>query len=94
MLAFIVYFLSHFVGDPPHSYPVWRSWLMSSGVSIATVVFFLALLAHAWVGVRDVIMDYVHPVAIRLGLLALLGFGLIAMGIWVARILWMEHAAI
>ena len=33
-------------------------------MSLATAVFFVALLAHSWVGVRDVIMDYVHPVAL------------------------------
>jgi len=91
MLAFLAFFLTHFVIDPPHSYPAWRGWLMRSDVSIATAVFFIALLAHAWVGVRDVIMDYVHPVAIRVGLLALLGFGLMATGIWVARILWIGN---
>jgi succinate dehydrogenase / fumarate reductase membrane anchor subunit len=91
MLLFIVFFLIHFVVDPPHSYPTWRGWMMSSNVSIATAVFFAALLAHAWVGVRDVIMDYVHPVALRVCMLALLGFGLTATGIWVMRILQMGH---
>jgi succinate dehydrogenase / fumarate reductase membrane anchor subunit len=91
MLLFIVFVLAHAIVDPPHSYPAWRAWLMNSGVSIATGVFFAALLAHAWVGVRDVIMDYVHPVALRVCLLALLGFGLAATGAWVMRILWMLH---
>jgi succinate dehydrogenase hydrophobic membrane anchor protein len=62
----------HAIVDPPHSYPAWRAWLVNSGVSIATGVFFAALLAHAWVGVRDVIIDYVHPEALRVCLLALL----------------------
>ena len=91
MLLFIVFFLIHFVVDPPHSYPAWHGWMMSSSVNIATAVFFAALLAHAWVGVRDVIMDYVHPVALRVCVLALLGFGLTATGIWVMRILPMGH---
>ena len=91
MLLFIVFFLAHFVVDPPYSYQAWRGWMMSSSVSITTAVFFAALLAHAWVGVRDVILDYVHPIAFRVGLLVLLGFGLTALGVWVMRILWMEH---
>lgn len=91
MLLFIVFLLVHFIVDPPHSYSAWRGWLMSSGASIATAIFFVALLAHGWVGVRDVILDYVHQVAIRGFLLALLGFGLTATGIWVARILWTGH---
>lgn len=91
MLLFIVFVLIHFLVDAPHSYWAWRDWMTSSGVSIATTVFFAALLAHAWVGLRDVIMDYVHPIAIRVCLLVLLGFGLTAMGVWVMRILWMGH---
>jgi succinate dehydrogenase / fumarate reductase membrane anchor subunit len=91
MLLFIVLFLIHFVVDPPHSYPAWHGWMMSSSVSIATVVFFAALLAHAWVGVRDVILDYIHPTALRVCVFVLLGVGLAAMGIWVIRVLWMEH---
>jgi succinate dehydrogenase / fumarate reductase membrane anchor subunit len=91
MLLFIVFILAHFVVDPPHSYAAWNGWMMSSSVSMATAVFFAALLAHAWVGVRDVIMDYVHPVAFRVWALALLGIGLTAMGVWVMRSLWMRH---
>ena len=89
MLFFIVFFLGHFIVDPPRSYPAWRDWMMSSGVSIVTAVFFAASLAHAWVGLRDVIMNYVPQVAFRVCMLTLLGFGLTATAIWVVRILWM-----
>jgi succinate dehydrogenase / fumarate reductase, membrane anchor subunit len=91
MLLFIVFFLAHFIVDPPHSYQAWHGWMMSSSASVITAVFFAALLAHAWVGVRDVILDYVHPIAFRVCVLVLLGVGLTAMGVWVIRILWMEH---
>lgn len=91
MLLFLVFILVHFVIDPPHSYPAWHAWIMSSSVSIVTAVFFAALLAHAWVGLRDVIMDYVHPIAFRVCLLVLLGFGLTALGVWVMRILLVRH---
>ena len=91
MLLFIAFFLIHFVVDPPHSYAVWYGWMMSSGVSIATAVFFAALLAHAWVGLRDVILDYVHTVVFRVCLIVLLGVALTAAGAWIVRILWMPH---
>lgn len=91
MLLYLILFLSHFIVDPPKSYMAWHGWMMSLYVSIATAVFFAALLAHAWVGVRDVILDYVHPVAFRVCLLASLGLGLLAAGVWVMRILWQAH---
>jgi succinate dehydrogenase, hydrophobic membrane anchor protein len=88
MLFFIVFFLVHFAVDPPHSYPLWRTWMTSYSMSVITTVFFAAVLAHAWVGLRDVILDYVHLVAVRVCVLALLGFSLVAMGVWMMRILW------
>ncbi len=92
MLVFILFFLSHFVFDPPRSFMDWHSWLTSTSVSLAMAVFFVALLAHSWVGVRDVIMDYVHPVGLRLGLLTVLAFSLMATASWVARALWTARA--
>jgi succinate dehydrogenase / fumarate reductase membrane anchor subunit len=93
MFLFIVFFLAHFVVGPPHSYPAWHAWMMSPSVSVITAAFFAALLAHAWVGLRDVIIDYIHPVAVRVCVLALLGVGLAATGIWVVQILWMQHGS-
>ncbi len=91
MLFFIIFLLTHFILDPPKSYSVWRGWMLSPGISISSSVFFAALLAHTWVGVRDVIMDYVHPIAIRVGALALLALGLAWIGTWSIRILWLGH---
>jgi succinate dehydrogenase / fumarate reductase, membrane anchor subunit len=91
MLFYMAFLLAHFIVDPPHSYTAWHGWMTSSFVSITTAVFFAALLAHAWVGVRDVIMDYVRPVAVRVCLLASLAFALTATGAWVLRILWLPH---
>jgi len=58
---------------------------------LSTTVFFAALLAHAWVGVRDVILDYAHPLSFRVMLLASLGLGLAATGVWVMRVLWQAN---
>ena len=91
MLFFIVYLLAHFGFDRPDSFRSWRGWIASPGVSLATGAFFFALLAHAWVGVRDVIMDYVRPVAARAPALAVLAAGLIAIAAWVAEILLGSH---
>ncbi len=92
MLLCIIFFLTHFIVEPPDSYQAWHGWMMRSGVSIATAIFFAALLLHVWVGVRDVLMDYIHPLALRVSALTLLGIGLMAMMAWVIRILLMKHS--
>lgn len=91
MLFFIIFLLTHFVVDPPRSYLAWHDWMLSPGINLIASVFAAALLAHAWVGVRDVVMDYVHPIAVRVLVLSSLALYLMGLGAWVARILWLRH---
>jgi len=88
ILLFILFLLAHFLLDPPKSYLAWHAWMRSPAVSIAAFVFCIALLMHIWVGIRDVILDYVQPIAIRVLVLALLGLGLTGLGAWFIRVLW------
>jgi len=63
--------------------------LFAGGVlRVATMLFLLALFYHAWVGVRDIVMDYVNSAALRLGLQTLVGVVLLAYAIWSVAILW------
>ncbi|MEP7312919.1 MAG: succinate dehydrogenase, hydrophobic membrane anchor protein [Pseudomonadota bacterium] len=86
MLLITLFVLVHFLVDPPGSYLAWHGWVMSPGISVLTLVFFAALLSHMWVGVRDVVMDYIQPIAYRVPVLAVLGVSLIAMAGWILRI--------
>jgi len=87
MLLFMLYLLAHFLLAPPSSHAAWRGWILGAGTSVAAAAFFAALLLHAWVGVRDIILDYVHPVGLRVAALAALGTGLLAMAAWAVRML-------
>jgi len=87
MLAFLVAGLAWFMADPPGTYPAWRARMAGAGTGIATAAFFAALLAHAWVGLRDVVLDYVRPRSLCAPVLVGLGLGLAAVAAWVLRIL-------
>jgi succinate dehydrogenase / fumarate reductase membrane anchor subunit len=87
MLLFVVFVLGRLAVDAPGSYAAWRAWIASGTMRLATLVFFAALLLHAWVGLRDVVMDYVHPLPARLLALALAALGLSATGAWALRVL-------
>lgn len=84
---YLVYFLGVILVCQPSGYQEWHEWITSLPMSLATTVFFLALLAHAWVGMRDVFLDYIKPFVLRLILLTLLAVGLLVMALWVIRIL-------
>lgn len=85
--AFILYLLLAMAAAPPRDYAAWQAWLAAPAMVVATGLFFLALLYHAWVGVRDVILDYVHTLAARAVVLGLVMASLLAQGIWVAAVL-------
>ena len=88
LLAFLGWAVVALGLEAPADVHAWRAWLARPGNGVAVALFWLALLAHAWVGLRDVILDYVHPLALRALALALAAGGLLAAGLWAARILW------
>lgn len=69
------------------TYAQWRHWFGSPWPGVATVMFALAVLLHAWVGVRDVLIDYVKPVWLRLLFMAMTALVLLGSLLWVTRAL-------
>jgi len=86
--AFLVYAAAYLMLAPPVSFEAWRAWVGSPAISVASALFFGALLLHAWIGIRDVVLDYVHPLPLRFVILVGVGLALVAQGIWVLRILY------
>jgi succinate dehydrogenase / fumarate reductase, membrane anchor subunit len=70
----------------------WRALFGNDAFLLATFLFMVALLYHAWIGVRDILMDYIKPVGIRLALEGVSVGVLIAYLGWTIRILWGVHA--
>ena len=73
---------------PPATYADWKALFSGSFVRLATMFFVAALLYHAWVGMRDIFMDYVKPTGIRLALQMATVLVLLAYLFWAASILW------
>ena len=93
LILFILYLLQQMIFNPPADYAAWRDWVAQPLVSLAMLLFFASLLLHAWVGIRDVIIDYVHPTAIRVSLLTVIGFGLVGCAAWALKIIILAQVA-
>lgn len=85
--GFIVYILAYWIVTPPADNQALRIWIGGMGMWLATALFFLALLLHAWIGVRDVILDYVKPPGLRLGVLTAVFVFLLICGFWILSLL-------
>ena len=53
-------------GARDFSYDGWAGLFARPWMKVATVVTLVALAYHAWVGMRDIWMDYVKPTGIRI----------------------------
>jgi len=68
-------------------YGLWTALFANTAFRVATFLFMAALLFHAWVGMRDIYMDYVKPVGVRLALEVLTVLALVAYAGWTVQIL-------
>lgn len=88
--VYIVLFLAVFVvvwGGEAASYSVWRQWVSHPLANVALMLFIGSLLIHAWIGIRDVILDYIHPVGVRYVLLVLIGIAMWGQALWALKVL-------
>ena len=69
-------------------YDRWSGIFSSQWMKVLSLVLFISLGWHAWVGVRDVLMDYVKPVAMRLVLQVATIVWLVGCTGWAIQVLW------
>jgi succinate dehydrogenase / fumarate reductase membrane anchor subunit len=72
----------------PDSYAAWKALFAGGFARIATLIFFAALAWHAWIGMRDILIDYVHAYGLRLVLQAAITLVLAGYLVWAAALLW------
>ena len=72
----------------PISYAVWHDLFTQGWMRVATLLFAVSLAWHAWVGVRDIIMDYIKPTGLRLALESLVLLTIAGYVAWAIQILW------
>lgn len=88
MTVYTVLFVIVLAAMPQFDYEHWKALWTMPVMRYATVLFMLNLLFHAWVGVRNIFMDYVKPTGLRLTLHSIVILALIWYAVWSAQILW------
>src|SRR5690554_4924916 len=93
MAIYTVVLLLGFLFMGELNYENWRNLFaftflgMPMGQMLATVAF-LSVIWHAWIGVRDIWMDYIRPVGLRLFLQVMTLLWLLGTVAFFAKILW------
>jgi succinate dehydrogenase / fumarate reductase membrane anchor subunit len=72
----------------PISYDKWSGIFSSQWMKTLTFVVIIALLYHVWVGMRDIWMDYIKPVWLKLVLNVFTIAWLLGCAGWAIQVLW------
>ena len=88
MAIYTVIFLVVLTVMGPNSFETWRGIFANGFMKFATFLFFLSLFYHAWIGIRDIWMDYIKPDGLRLLLMIATAAALVGYAGWAMQILW------
>ena len=72
----------------PSTFEALQGIFANGVIKFLTFLFFVSLFYHAWIGIRDIWMDYVKPTGLRLSLHVLTAAALVGYTAWAAAILW------
>ena len=87
LAAYLLIGLVCITSNAPFDYAAWRAAFGAPLVSLSSALAVVCLLIHAWVGVRDIVLDYLRWPMLRFPVLGATALGLILMGLWALFIL-------
>ena len=88
MAGYTVFLVLALIMHRPLNYAAWKATFSETWFQVGTLLFVAALLYHAWVGMRDILMDYVRATGMRLLAECAVAFVLLFYLVWAASILW------
>ena len=88
MAIYIVLLLILLAIFQPTNHAAWHAFISPSWFRVATLVFFVCLLMHAWLGVADVLQDYVFNKTVRAYMQIAVDILLLIYLAWASIILW------
>ena len=88
MALFTLVLLAQVIFGGPAGYDSWAAIFSRQWMKVATFVVIVALAWHAWVGMRDVWMDYIKPVGLRLLAQVFTIAWLVGCAGWAVQVLW------
>ena len=80
--VYLLILLLWFINVPLLDFEVWQAFFSTNLVIIASILFYASVFIHAWVGMRDIFVDYIKPSSLRFVMLTGLAIFLSVQCIW------------
>lgn len=74
--------------QPKLDYNIWTQLFTSQPLRLCTLLVLLSMFYHAWIGMRNIVMDYVRTDGARLAIHVLVVLVLLLYSLWSVQILW------
>ncbi|WKE67068.1 succinate dehydrogenase, hydrophobic membrane anchor protein [Gallaecimonas kandeliae] len=88
MTLYVFFLVGFLVVTPDLTFATWKGFFGHLGVKVFTLLTLVSLLVHAWIGLWQVLTDYVKPTGLRMGLQFVLNLAAMAYVISGFVILW------
>lgn len=88
MVIYTLFIAGYVVLHPDMGYDRWTGLFSNQAMRVFSLLFLLAVYYHAWIGVRDIVMDYVKAAGMRLAIHVGVIVALMLYVIWSVQILW------
>jgi len=88
MAIYIVFLIALLIIQQPTNFESWHDFVSPIWFRLVTLMFFISLFIHAWLGVSDVFKDYIFNKKLRANLQIIVDILLVVYLIWVSFILW------
>ena len=89
MAAFTLVVLAQLIfSRGPIGYDLWAGIFAAQWMKVLSFTVILALAYHVWVGMRDIWMDYIKPVGLKLSLQIFTIVWLLGCAGWAIQVLW------
>ncbi|EFA1359507.1 succinate dehydrogenase membrane anchor subunit [Escherichia coli] len=88
LTLYIIYMVGFFAISGEVTYEVWIGFFASAFTKVFTLLALFSILIHAWIGMWQVLTDYVKPLALRLMLQLVIVVALVVYVIYGFVVVW------
>lgn len=88
LALYTVFMVGYLLLHPGLDYATWNGLFAQTWMRIFSLLAFVSLAAHAWIGLWTVITDYIKPTGIRLVVQIAVILAIFIFLVWGVQVLW------
>lgn len=88
LMFYTIFMVGYLLFSPGLDYVTWSGLFAQTWMRIFSLLAFLSLAAHAWIGLWTVVTDYIKPTGIRFAVQIVVILAIFIFVVWGIQVLW------